>query len=293
MTDNDMVYASVAKGYRMGGTNAPLTAATCAIPLAGYGLTINDIPTTYGSDTVWSYEAGAKTRLLQNRLQMNVAAYRIDWTDLQSTLNINTGGCGIPWVQNVGAARSEGVDFEAQAQVVDGLVLGLAVGYNKAFYTQPALGPKPLNGTATIFAAKGQKLPVRPWNIQFNARYEFDLNSKMRGYLRGDWTYVPGYRITEFGTVGYSPDNSVDTQVQFRNHTNLVNFKAGVLYKDIDLSLFVFNVFESRDGTPIGGRSGCAVASGAACTTFNTYNPLFSLTTFEPRRVGLEIAYRF
>ncbi len=41
-------------------------------------------PTSYSPDTVWSYEAGGKFRLMDRKMQLNVAAYRIDWTNVQA-----------------------------------------------------------------------------------------------------------------------------------------------------------------------------------------------------------------
>jgi outer membrane receptor for ferric coprogen and ferric-rhodotorulic acid len=31
------------------------------------------------SESLWSYEIGAKTKLFDDRLRLNVAGYRIDW----------------------------------------------------------------------------------------------------------------------------------------------------------------------------------------------------------------------
>ena len=290
LTDNDQVYATAAKGFRPGGVNSPLTVATCGAALAQFGLTVNDIPTGYGPDSVWSYEVGTKDRLFGNRLQVNVAAYDIEWSNLQTTLNVNALGCGIPWVQNVGTARSRGVDFEAQARLFTGFVLGAAISYDKAVYSSDALGPTPANGSApTVFAQKGTVISggVRPWNFSFNAQYSFNLASKYDAYIRSDLVYAPSYDVSAFGVTGYTPDSS------FRNSTMLVNARAGVLFNGFDVNLYVNNVFESRDGTPVGGRSGCSAASGAACTVFTNYNPLFSLTTFRPREVGLQAAYRY
>ena len=93
--------------------------------------------------------------------------------------------------------------------------------------------------------------------------------------------------MSSFGVTGYTPDGS------FRNPTTLVNARAGIIYKGFDVNIFVNNLFESRDGTPSGGRTGCSAASGAACTVFTNYNPLFSLSTFRPREIGLQGAYRY
>src|SRR5205814_5418268 len=75
-----MFYLSATKGFRNGGTNSPVP-ATCAGDLAALGLT--QPPTDFSSDTVWSYEAGAKTDWFDRKLRVNVAAYQIDWSKVQ------------------------------------------------------------------------------------------------------------------------------------------------------------------------------------------------------------------
>ncbi|HEY5289137.1 MAG TPA: TonB-dependent receptor, partial [Caulobacteraceae bacterium] len=52
VTPDDLVYATVAKGYRIGGASPPLPAVACG----------GVFPTQYSSDSVWSYEAGTKDR---------------------------------------------------------------------------------------------------------------------------------------------------------------------------------------------------------------------------------------
>ena len=105
-----------------------------------------DAPTTYGSDTVWSYETGAKLRLFENRLQVNGSAYRIDWQNVQ--LNVSIPGCGPTFIQNAGTARSQGFDMQAAGRLFAGLTANVNVGYDNAHYTQTAFGPQPKNGTA-------------------------------------------------------------------------------------------------------------------------------------------------
>ena len=62
---DSMVYTTAAKGYRIGGANESLAGnVSCQGDLANLG--ISDVPQTYNSDSVWSYELGSKSRLLNN-----------------------------------------------------------------------------------------------------------------------------------------------------------------------------------------------------------------------------------
>ena len=58
---NNMFYATYAKGFRPGGANNPLPYAACSTDFQDFG--ISNAPTTYNSDTVDSFELGAKNNL--------------------------------------------------------------------------------------------------------------------------------------------------------------------------------------------------------------------------------------
>ena len=67
LSDDTMVYVRAASGYRPGGTQAVAFAPS------------------YDSDSLVNYEIGLKTTFLDGRARVNVAAYHIDWKDIQLT----------------------------------------------------------------------------------------------------------------------------------------------------------------------------------------------------------------
>ena len=287
INEADMVYVNAAKGYRAGGVNVPLPEAICGPGLALIGLTTRDAPTEFGSDSVWSYEAGGKFRV-GNRMQVNASAFRIDWSDVQLTVSIP--GCGPTFVQNAGTARSEGVDLQAQGRIIDGLTANLAFGYTNARYTETGTGPKPANGSAaTAVVNEGDKFPVPEWTLSFGLQYDFRIFGDRKSYLRADWQHASEY----FGGLGpgvnaYAPDTRV------RPSTDQVNARFGLDLDRYDVNVFANNLLDSTD--PLvkgGGRSGCTPNTDAACTTFSTYNPFTSITTFRPRTIGLQLNYRY
>jgi len=77
LSDDKMVYASASKGFRAGGVSSQISQTICQVALDNLGITAADIPPAFGPDTVRSYELGGKFRLF-NRLQLNMAAFRID-----------------------------------------------------------------------------------------------------------------------------------------------------------------------------------------------------------------------
>lgn len=288
VTDNDMLYATAAKGFRAGGVNTVPSVAICGAGLSAAGLTPADIPSTFGADTVWSYEGGGKFRLFGNRVQLNASAFVIDWSEVQ--FNVTLPGCGQAFILNAGAARSLGADFDVQARVTDSLLATLAIGYNKAEYTATATGPTPRNGgAATPVVQDGDKLPTPPWTVNLGLQYDFQVFGKLPAYFRGNYQYTAAYfRTPGPGVVTFAPD------IRRAESTQQVNLRAGLVHDGLEFSLFVNNLTNSKDQLGLtGGRSACAPNSDPACANFNIYNPVFSATTLRPREIGLQASYRY
>jgi outer membrane receptor protein involved in Fe transport len=292
ITDRDLVYVTAAKGFRAGGVNSQVSYGICQNALDQIGYLPADLPVEYKSDSVWSYEGGGKFRVLDNRVQFNAAVYRVDWKNPQYTTN--PGSCGLVTTFNVPAARSQGVELEAQALVFHGFTVNGSYGYTDAKYTEGLIlpaghqapgGPVPVPFTIVV---AGQKIPVPPHTFSVGGRYDIDVSPRVRAYIRGDFRFQAAYPVSPFPTVTYTPD-------AVNQETQVANFRVGVEYSGFDVNLFVNNAFDRKGGTIGGGRGQClpAAAGGtAACTTFNSYNPIYSIDTGYPREIGLQIAYR-
>ncbi len=138
ITDDKMVYASGSKGFRAGGVSSQVSQTICQTALDNLGITAADIPPAFGPDTVWSYELGGKFRLF-NRLQLNLAAFRIDWKDVQVTTTLT---CGQGFTANGGKARSEGGEMSLEYRPIDPLYLYVNASYIDAHYVDPVTGPR-------------------------------------------------------------------------------------------------------------------------------------------------------
>ena len=285
---DDMVYASASKGYRPGGVGFA-TPPAANTNLAPYGLVNTDIPTTYKSDSVWSYEAGAKLRLFDHRLQVNTSVYRIDWNNVQVSPIVSGN---VRFTTNAGRARSEGFEVEADALIVRGWTANVGFGYVNARFLESVIAVPQRTGFSPLIAAyAGQKMEVPPVSLSLGSRYDFDISTEMRGYVRADYRYSS--KLSNISTQvwplsSFAPDNVYMA-------SKIVNARAGVTFKGVDLNVYANNLFNYDKGNIIGGRTGCAtVANGgtAACTTFTTYNPYFQQQFPTPRQVGVQIAYR-
>ncbi|MGH8210852.1 MAG: TonB-dependent receptor domain-containing protein [Steroidobacteraceae bacterium] len=166
-------YLRVASAYRPGG---PQT------------LIAPGVPPTFGPDTDWNYEVGAKGLWLDGKLNTNLAVYYIDWRNIQIG-TIYSGPLVI--TGNGGNAKSEGVEFDGSYEPVRGLVFGANASYDEAAITSA----NPLN---TAGARVGDPLPYTPkWSGALTGDYSFPLTPNVKGGLGASWSYT-GWRYSSF-----------------------------------------------------------------------------------------------
>lgn len=267
-----MFYVSAAKGFRTGGANPPVPTLRCTADLSALGLT--EAPKTYNSDSVWSYEGGAKGELMNRRLRFESSVFYIDWKDIQNSVELSN--CGFNYVANLGKAVSKGFDLHVTGNPVEGLTLEASVGYTHAEYTRTVLGAPSAAGVRGIIVEKGDPLTTAPWNVTLSFDYEQPLAAlaDTTAYLHGDYHYTSSYR------PGAGPNTiSFDPFFYGGEATHLASARAGVRRGPLDVSVFVDNLFDSHDVL--------------AVTHDTTASTLFREVTFRPRTIGVTASYRY
>jgi iron complex outermembrane recepter protein len=241
LTDDALLYANAAKGFRPGGSNSPVPASFCAPGAGGLearGLT--QVPATFDPDSIWSYEAGLKAEWLERRLQVETAAFYSKWNDIQ-TREVLT--CGFGFIANHGAAVSRGFEAHVKTLPVNGLALDVSVAYTDAKNTQTISTTSLADGTRNIVSGDGDLLNVAPWTMELAADYQFPmLGASLQPYVHADYSlrsaYMYGVRPGELNYV---------YNFAHRPPTRLAGTRVGVRKDDLDLSLFVENLFNSHD----------------------------------------------
>ena len=217
-----LVYGSAAKGFRVGGVNMPIPVAFCAQELADLGISNEDVA-TFDSDSLWNFELGMKSSWFDERLNLNVSAFNISWSD---TLQTNRLACGFQYVANSGSAENKGVEIELEAAPVEGLNISMGLGYTDAKITQ---------GDALIGTVEGDRILQVP-EVTFNAaaEYNFPLVSGWEGYVRGDYSYYDD-SLSANNVSGTIPP-------RVRDSFELLNFRIGAVQAGSwDVALFVKN----------------------------------------------------
>lgn len=197
-SDQTMAYASVSRGYLAGGN-------------------IIGLANIYGPETLTSYDAGLKTRFLDNRVQLNLAAYHEEIKHLQVFIQSSTQS----GINNVnGTTDVNGLEAELTAVPVDNLRFNATLTLTDAEYGRYITtdtrfgGPGPGCDPVTLACNfKGNKLnQTPPYSINLGAEYSFQT---------GFGTLTP--RIDAFfsGKVYFLPDNYVTSRQKAYQLTNL------------------------------------------------------------------------
>jgi iron complex outermembrane recepter protein len=265
--DNNMVYATAAKGFREGGGNSPVdNISFCAASLAALGL--KSVPPVFDSDSVWSYELGAKSLLMDRRLSVEASVYYINWTQIQQS--VLEPACGESFTTNEGAAVSQGFDLQFAAQVTDRLKVGGLVGYTDAYFPRavPAV-------TGNLENAGDRVQGVLPWTAAVNVEYRHEMpgfSPGSQGYLRADFRWLDGQPAQDPTLATFVAINNLHRDPAY----DIVNLRAGINRNGWDVSLFINNAANSN---PVVGFTSAG----------NQYGAL----RIQPRTGGVTAYYRF
>ena len=192
VTDANMLYATVSTGFRSGGFNA------------GF-FTNAALPGFFGPENVIAYEIGSKNRFLDNRLQLNLSAYRNEFEDLQVQnqflIQTPTGTTTTSVILNAAKAHSQGIEAELEFVPVDNLNIALSGTLMKAVYDDYRNVPAPANYTGFLDYT-GNEVPYTPsWKMTGVVSYDFDLGASGKITPQVTVLWSDGYYNTDTNTV--------------------------------------------------------------------------------------------
>jgi outer membrane receptor protein involved in Fe transport len=275
-TGTNMIYASAASGYRPGGGNSATSLGNSLCDPSVHALGLSAVPSTFKSDSLWSYELGTKNSLLERKLSIAGSIYYTKWTGIQAQVVLPS--CSETFTANRGHAISQGLDLQVDAVVAEGLTLHALAGYTNAYYPDAAYGASN-NGVAPLLNGAGDKLAqIRPWTVAVNANYSRDISSlwgDSRSYLRLDYRWLSASNSLDPNVAGYDPD----TGPQQDQGYNTLNVRLGVTHGGVDLSLYVNN---ATNADPLLGYF--HILPG---------DPLYRAVAISPRTAGATAWYRF
>ena len=222
--DRGNIYASVSKGFRSGGRQARLP-DFCGDDLARLGLTVDDIG-QYKSDTLWSYEVGAKSHLAGGRLNASAAAFRMDWSDIQQATLLPI--CGISFTTNAGKARINGAEIEISGKPFAGVPLSiqLGLGHTDAILKDPGVLPQAPNSRLGM---------VPKWTGTISGYYEAPVNDDVSLFVAADYSYTSSTKVPD-GEGGFLSRQPID----------MVNGNLGLNIGHSQILIYVKNLLDKR-----------------------------------------------
>ena len=185
-----------------------------------------------------SWEAGAKFRLFDNRLHVNMAAFSTNFTNLQvSSFTGSSFTTG-----NAARARSRGIEGDVTLRLSDMFTVGGSAAYLDAYYTD-------YPGAACVFGAPtgcttmnlaGYRLTRAPewkWNAYAQVTLPVSADWSLTGRVAADYTgasiyqddrnpnnIMPGYTKVDARIALASEANDLEIALIGRNLTNKVSF---------------------------------------------------------------------
>lgn len=264
VSGSKMLYATASKGFRPGGGQLQVDPGFCAKDLATLNLTSS--PTSFRSDSLWSYEVGGKGTAASGRILFDVNAYYLKWHDIQQSVTLPT--CNNPYIDNLGNATGKGVDLSLTIKAASWLQLGVNAGYNRLTFDQTIRG-----GGGVVLREKGDKIGGPNWTGSAFFEATHDLSTDISGYLRGDYT---------FQAKGYEPNRNVfsyNPGLPALPASDYLTLRLGARIRKLDLSIFANNVANTnkplaRNNNGVGGQ-------------------LIYRESYRPRTIGLTAAFRY
>lgn len=222
-SDNQLVYASVAKGVKPGGFNSR-------------GL---DDELTFDQEENWTAEVGLKSSWLDRRLRTNFAVYYTDWTDLQFLTPSRIEGLSFNVTANIAGASALGAEAEIDFQVTDAFRVGFNYAYADSEYDSGTVDPgaiAPCDGTPDCSQFVGGNQLPRYSKHQAAGYLQFatPISGDMEFFARTD----ASYRSKQFAET---------TNSRWVGERTLVNAKIGVRSNNWEVSLWGENLTDEDE----------------------------------------------
>ncbi|WP_422349535.1 TonB-dependent receptor [Flagellimonas sp.] len=244
------LYGSYTRGFRAGGINAQ------RLP--------DGIDQTFDPEFSNNYEVGYKLNTTDNRFRLGASLFWIDWTDIQFFNLVAPFSFAR---ENVGDARSMGLELEATAIPVKGLQLDASFGYTDTEYKDFELVRQDFTtGEEIRTDISGNSLANTPeYTLFLGAQYGTSLTDELQSTFRLELRSIGSY-FTDIQNTLEQPSYS------------LLNARVSLDYRDFILAVWGQNLTDET-----------YLAFGNPDTSFGSRN----VRTTAPLTFGASLTYKF
>lgn len=250
VTDEVNVYAMVSKGYKPGGNSV------------GNNTNVDGAPaftTKYDKESLWNYELGLKSELLEGRLRLNAAVFHLVWDDLQfeSFFFLTPGdlSTNVDQIVSIEKAEADGLEVEFAALVTDGLTISGALGYLDTEVKSDTIVQLSGGWRPSLLGLDLPKSPELTANLVGEYRWPIggDNEAWVRlEYIHRDGQYSDMEGVTNLQLNGPAPNNGLihssgPNEFPYRSPDyDLLNLRAGVEWGPWSITGFVQNLTDEK-----------------------------------------------
>lgn len=205
LDEHNVAFASVARGYKVGGVNFDARINPATDPL------------TYGTETIWNFETGLRSRFLEDRLATSITVFHLMRQDAQVRDAAGFGGDFRFFTDNGDRGRVSGLEADATWFFAETWTLSGSVGLMESRLSpftlsngNPGGGTRSANTPRYSFSSEIRRTPLADgWlghigisgqdrqfdsNNHFEARQPYTVVNTSLGYRMGNWTVTTWVR---------------------------------------------------------------------------------------------------
>ncbi|GEM_PF-619627 len=259
--DNLSLYARIASGYRPATANLPV--------LDENGNSF--VPAIIETDTLWSYEIGAKGWFLDGKLSYDTAIWYLNWKNLQARIYVNG-------VQTGGNANADVTAYGFEGAIhympVNDFTLSASLAYTRSTLDD--------DETSAFGAVKGENLPLIPKiTAALRANKTFALGANATASIGLGVRYVDDQDTGFEGGIGRDGSTITPRIVNFDVDDRFVtDLNVGFEFGNFGISLYATNLFDEY-----------GYLSGSARPQLTFIRATASVA--EPRTIGGIVKYKF
>lgn len=226
-TDDIHLYAKYSEGFKSGGFN-------------GEAGSVEETLRPYDSETIDSFEFGIKSQFLDNRLQLNAAAFFNSHTDMQLSV-FTAEGAAASDIRNAGQAQINGLEIEGLFQVTDTLLLRGNIGFLDTEYNEFI--------EFGMDVADDRAFPHAP-DTTFSAGFDWDMYESDWGTWRlsADVNHSDAYFTFPFSLTSTTGLNAFNSRADSRTLVDgrLALTDILIAGQDVEIALWGKNIFDKE-----------------------------------------------
>jgi len=183
LSESTLTYVSYSKGYRSGG----IQFATPNLAIAEQG---------FDEEILTSIELGIKSRLMEDRFQLNASIFDYEYEDMQEEDIVINMGVPSSITRNVAESNIQGFELDGKVLVRDKLILEISYAYLDAEYTNFVTATDNFSGNSLGLSPKH--------SYRFSAQYELNIFQNWLTTLRVDYAWKDDFFYNEDNVISAS-----------------------------------------------------------------------------------------